>query len=190
VKKGFTLLEMLITLSLAGVVGVLLIQLLVQNNGFFYQQQATVSQGLNLNDAVSQISSDIRSSSAVLVGYPVATPTTSSSLTSLVVAIPSIDSSGNSISNTSDYIVISKDSSNPKVLKEWLYPDPASSRVSREKVLLKDLALINFYYKNSNGQAVSPAQATQINFVINVQTKMGTSSKESSSSAEVTLRNN
>lgn len=188
-RKGFTLLELVITLSIAAVAGVLLIQLLVQNNGLFFQQQATVSQGLNLNNAVSQISNDIRSSNGVVSGYPIISPTILSSQSSLVISIPSIDPSGNVISNTYDYIVVGQDGQNSSLLREWLYSDPASSRTSKNRVLVKDLSLIRFYYMNSNGVVVSPTQASKINFVINISTKLGVSNQQSSSSAQVILRN-
>lgn len=176
-------------MSIAVVVGVLLIQILVQNNGLFYQQQAKVSQGLSLNDATSEIGSDIKSSSGVASGYPASSPTTLSSLGSLVLLLPSIDSSGNVISNTYDYLVITQDSKNNQILREITYPDPSSSRPSGNKVLVNNLSLINFYYLDSNGNGVSPASATQVRFVLNVLDNFGNNNKQSSSSAQITLRN-
>lgn len=188
--KGFTLLEVLIVMLVSSIVGVLLIQSLIQNNGVFYQQSARVSEGLNLNDTSSQITQDIKSSAAVVSNYPAASPfqyTTSES--ALVLKIPSIDAVGNVIDQTFDYIVIATDSAKPEYLRRKVFITSPSTRGASNKVLINSLSKIIFYYYDVNGNLTSPTQAAKINYILNNVSQIGAKQQTSSSSGEVTLRN-
>lgn len=189
-KNGFTLVEILLVVVTSSIVGTLLIQTLIQNNGVFYQQSGRVSEGLSLNNATSIITKDIRSSQGVALGYPQPSPYQYvSSDNTLVLSVPSIDSSGNVISQTYDYIIIFADSINPNVLRKKVYPALGSIRGQENRVLLSNLSQVKFSYFDANGQPVSPQATQKINFILNASTQIGEESQVSSSSSEVNLRN-
>lgn len=188
--QGFSLIELLILLTVASLAGIFLVSIFVQNNGLFIQQSIKVSNGLSANDAVSVISEDIRQASSVAAGYSLSNPVYTTSPNTLVLSFPSIDASGNTISNTFDYMVISADASTPNVLRERLFKDAQSFRKDVNRVLTNQLSLIRFYYLDSSGNIVTPSSATTVNFVINVSGSSGLKTETSSSSGQVNLRNN
>lgn len=187
---GFSLVETLIVTSIAAIVGVLVLMILVQNNGLFTLQQAKVEQGLNINDASYQIENSIKSASSVAASYTSGGTTYTSSLTTLVLSVPTVNASGSVLASTYDYIVITKDSQNQAILKKFYFPDIQSSHKSENMVLSTKLLLANFYYYNSLGTPVTPTSAVSVNFVITLKNQLGIKNEQSSASSQVNLRNN
>ncbi len=188
--RGFTLVELLIAVSIISVAGILLAQLVIQNNGLVFQQTAKVSHGVGLNNTKVSLSNDLKPATAIVSGYPLSSPTYTSSSTSIVIQVPSIDSSGNVIANTYDYIAYYKDPSNSKILRKNYFPDPASSKKSKDQVLLTETSLLQFIYLDSGGMVVSPSSAARVVFTIKTSTQIGFNKQEASASGEVELRNN
>ncbi len=187
--KGFTLIEVLVAAATASVAGVLLITVLVQNNGLVYDQSAKVSQSLNLNDTTSQINDLVKNASAIVTTNLIGSPTYTTNAATLVLSLPSLDASGNIISDTFDYAVITKDS-DPQILKKIIFKAPASTRKVENKVLASKLDAVSFLYLDDNGNTVSPTAATKINYTINLKQRIGVGNEQSSTSGQINLRNN
>lgn len=188
-ESGFTLLEIMVATAVAGIAGVLIIMILVSSNGVFVTQQNKISQGLTLNDSVSEISKNIKNATHVASGYPIAFPTIVTSSSSLVIALPSLDSSDNVISNVYDYVTINTDPDNSSVLRLQLFPDPQSRRTSENKVLATNLSSIVFIFTDKNDIPVSPSSATKIKFTISVLNKVGSITNQDSLTHSDSLRN-
>ncbi len=188
-NTGFTLIEVLITLTIAAVAGGLIVQVVIQNNGLFYQETTKVSHGLTLNTAKHMLQNDLKTASSIASGYPVSAPNFITSSTLLVLQVPSVDSSGNIIENVYDYIVYSKDPNTPKIFRKNYYPDPASSKKSQNQVLLTELSFLEFTYLNQSGVVVSPAAASSVMFTLKVNTQVGLVKQEASTSGNISLRN-
>lgn len=189
-QLGFTLVESLIGITLASIVGVLLISTLTQNSNLFSNQNANINQGISLNQSSSQINDLVRSASSVATNNPIGSPLYTSGNEVLVLALPSINSSGDVIDNTYDYAVITKDTTNPKLLKEIIFPYALSTRKAKNQILSTKLSSLSFQYYNDSGATVAPNLATKINFVINQSEKAGNSDVGSSVSGQASLRNN
>lgn len=189
-QSGVTLFELVLVMVVSGVVGILLISIFVHNNSLFYNQQVKTSQNLDLNDATTKITKDVKLASAVVSSYTSGQTTFTSSSNTLILKIPSINVGGNTISNVSDYYVITLDNQNPKLLKEIVYPDVQSSRKPSVAILGKEISNLSFYYLDVNNSQVSPTSAVTVNFVINVSTFVNNSNQQSSTSGQVSLRNN
>lgn len=186
--NGFTLVEILIGVAAAGVIGSILIAFLTQNSQIYTQQNTKVNQGLELNNAFTEIEDTIKSGGSVVSQYP---PTGqaqhTTGLNTLVINIPSINAQGAVIQNTYDYIVLYGDA---KVLRKKVFPDPASSREEMNTVLSTKLSKLEFKYYDSGGQIISPIQSAKIGFIINVSDNVATETHSSSASGQVNLRNN
>lgn len=184
--------EMLVVVSISAIAGVILVSFLVQNNGLFLQQTARVSQGLSVNQASAQISEAIRSASAVATDCspPACTSPYSSSPSTLVLTLPSIDAAGEIIESSIDYLVITADSSQPAILRKLTFPNALSSRQAENQVLVTKLSQLNFGYFDTAGNQVSPTSAARVNFTINLLEKAGFGDAQSSASGQVNLRNN
>lgn len=189
-NKGFTLFELLIVMALVSVVGVLLIQILIQNNGVYYDQTTKVSQGLNVNDTYNQIEKDIRTSGGVVASLVDGEDTYTTSSNIIVLKIPSIDSSGSIISDTYDHLIIYEDGANNNFLMRKIIPNAISNRVYNKKVLLTNLSYLQFQYLDNSGSPISAVDASKINFIFNIKTAVGLNNQESSASGKVNLRNN
>lgn len=187
--RGFTLIEVLVAAATASVAGILLITVLVQNNGLVYDQSAKVSQSLNLNDAASNINDLVKNASAIAATNLIGSPTYTTNSSTLVLSLPSLDASGNIISDTFDYAVITKDT-NPQVLKKIVFKSPSSTRRVENIVLAGKLDSVVFSYLDDNGNTVSPTAATKVNYTINLKQKIGVGNEQSSASGEINLRNN
>lgn len=187
--KGLSLIELLIMTAVGGIVGILLVQLLVQNSSYTTQQSAKVAQGISLNDLTYAVSNDIKLAGAVASGYPVSSPSYTTNSTNLVLKINSIDSNGNIINQTYDYIVVNQDSTNTTILREQLFPDATSSRRAFNHVLVTNLSSIQFSYLDPNDNPITPIQAAKVNFVVTVSNQNGIYVQQNSSSAKVSLRN-
>ncbi len=189
-ETGLSLAELILVAAISSIVGILLISIFVQNNSLFNSQQAKTTQGVSLNDAFSKINADIRSATAVVSAYPVGSPQYTTDANTLVLSLPATDANGNALTSISDYVVIAKDSQNPKILREHIFPDATSYRGSSNRILAQDLAQITFVYLDSNKNPIAPTSASIINFTINLSTTFGDKQQQSSSSGQVSLRNN
>lgn len=188
-STGFTLIEAIIGIAASSLVGILLISALVQNNGLFSQQTANINQGLNLTTAAGQISEVVKYSSSVEVSYPSASPQYISNSNTLVLSLPSLDSSGNNLEDIYDYAVITKDSQNVSILRKMIFPNAQSTRKSSNQVLTTRLAAINFYYYDIDGKIVSPSSAAKVGFALSQKEKAGSGNIQSSTSAQINLKN-
>lgn len=169
--------------------GALIIAIFVQNTGVYNNQQAKITQGLNINDAITNINSNIRQSYFVADSYPIQNPLYNSNQTTLILALPSLDQNSNPIDQKYDYVVTSPDSSNPQILREQLFPDPLSSRSAYSKVLTSNLLSISFTYTNDSKVPVSPNQASLVLYTLNLSNTQGAQIIQSSASGQTRIRN-
>lgn len=189
-RAGFTLLELLIAISVSIVAGSILVSLMTAGNGLFYQQGSKINQGLSLNDSVNEISNLIKISSSIASSYPASSPQYSTDSNTLILSIPSIDSTGKVINNTYDFAVIARDATKNNILRLQVFPNPLSSHKSQNQVLSTTLSSVTFLYYDNNDQPVSPTSAAKINFTVNLTEKAGYGNQSSSASGQVNLKNN
>ncbi len=186
-NKGFTLIELIIVLSVSAMVGLLLISMLVQNSGLFYIQNSRVIQGVGENDALSSFRTYTKVSKAVALSYPEtgsAIYTSGSSI--LILKLGSIDSSGNLIDNVFDYVVYYV-SQNKLYIK--IYPGTGSSRQAVNKILADNVDALNFTYLDATNLAVSPSSATKVIMRLTLRQKAGTTYEINIATSEANLRN-
>lgn len=188
--KGWSLIEVLIVVTVAAVAGSLLINLMVSSNKVFFDESAQISHGLSLNQAELELVDLIKSSAGIATQYPAqggAQYTTDPD--TLVVKLPALSSSGNVIDSVYDFAVIEADAANPAILRKQLFKDILSYRKAENKVLLTSLDSLTFNYLDANNNVVSPNQAVRVNFRISLSTKSGFSKKESTGSGTVNIKN-
>lgn len=186
--RGFTLFETVVVAGIAVIVGALLVGILVNNTGVTNTEKSNVTQGLSANDSLAEIDNYIRQAASIVSGYPTVTPTYISGNNIIVIKIPATDSQG-TISNVFDYVVITKDSTNANLLKEYIFPDSLSTRNAVNKVLSTILESITFTYLDSNENIVTPTSAVKVKTEINVLSQNGQANKSRSATIVTSLRN-
>lgn len=169
--KGLSLIEILVAMGIAAIVGVLLVVIITNSAGLFKDQSSKISVGVNTNDSLSQIRASIKQASAI---------SDQSSSGQLILKVLSTDVAGNIIENTYDDFIFMTTQKN---LYFKITPNIASSRKTKDSILAGDVDSINFQYLNfANPPAeVAPTAASKIRISLNIKASIAT--------AEANLRN-
>lgn len=186
--RGFTLLETVIISGMSIVIGTFLIGILVNHNGVYYKQSSLISEGLSLNEATRKIEENIKGAAAVAGSFQDGSVTYTTGSSTLVLKLPVFDNQG-VIDGIYDYVVVTKDSANPKILRLLLFPDPQSSRTRVNTILTTLLDSLQIGYLDKNGGVVSPAEAATVAVSIGVLSKTGSIGNVRNASVKATLRN-
>lgn len=186
--KGFTLIEVLVAMGIATVVGILLVVIMVNSAGLFTEQSSKVQEGLNINDALSQVRSSIKQANAVANGYTGGGSTYTTGGNQLVLKVLSEDPAGNIIDNTFDYFVFFQDQSK---LYFKSFPDPASSRKTVNRIFSTVVDSVNFQYFNSASPPVevAPTSAAKVRITLTLKQKNGLNYEAQTGTSEANLRN-
>ena len=179
---------MLISISIAAVVGGLLLVIIVNSTGLFYKESSKVEQGLNTNDALAEVRKSIKQSSAIAVSYTESSVTYTSGETQIVLKVPSLDSSGNNILSSFDYFVFFQDTSK---LRFKIFPDTASSRKAQDRIFSNIVDSLVFKYLSSSNPPieVAPEGATKVRITLKLKQKAGASYQTNIATTEANLRN-
>lgn len=184
---GLSLLEMVIALGVVSVAGILIGAILVNNSGIFYQQSSRVQQGVEANDALSQLRSKIKVAQSVAVGYPESSPIYTSSAQQLVLRVPAVDEADNIITGIYDYFIYSVENG---ILRERIYPDEQSSRNQQDGVFATTVDTIIFSYIDAADQQVTPQGAEKVKITLSLKQRIGLDLETSIATSEAYLQNN
>ncbi len=187
-RNGLTLIEALIAMGIAAIVGTLVLSVAINSTGLFYKESSKLQEGLNINDALGKIRDSVNQSSGVAASFTSGGITYTSSATQLVLKIPAIDNSGNIIANTLDYIVFFQDQTK---LRYKLIHDVASSRKSQDQIFSTSVNSLTFKYLNSQNPPteVTPASAAKIRTILSLKQKNGLATEINTATSEAGLRN-
>lgn len=185
---GFTLIEVILGMGIASIVGILLVVVIVNSAGLFTKESSKVTQGLNTNDVLSIIRMAIKGSSGISGQYIDGSTTYTTGATQLILKVPSIDSSNNLISGSTDNFVFYLDQN---YLHLKTFPDPGSARSLKDKVVSTLVDSLSFEYLNSATppQAVTPSEATKVKITLNLKQRNGIRSETTIATSEANLRN-
>lgn len=151
-KNGFSLLELLITMAVLGIISVVLTSIYIDTNKTFKIQKSQTLLQTESRNSLDFIDTWTRRASTIMTSYTTADLTVyTTSSTVLVLQVPSIDASQNILSNKYDYFVYKANVSSPMNLEERIYADASSARATSTKNLDQHLSSITFsYYDSSN----------------------------------------
>lgn len=186
--KGLTLVEVLITMGISVAVGALLVVIIVNTAGISYKESSKLSEGLNINDALFQVRTNIKNSLGVAASYIDGSTTYTSGPTQLVLKISSIDSSNNFIANTLDYFVFFLDGNK---LRFKTFPNALSSRKAQDQIFSTLVDSLKFQYLNSANPPVevTPSSAAKVKVGLTLKQKTGANFETTTATSEANLRN-
>lgn len=185
-KTGFTLLEIIIVISIVVVLGLVISVILVNSTGVYHQESARVSQGLNVNDALDGIRKNIKSAQSIAENYPIQSPTYASSGSVLILKLAAIDVSGNIIADVYDNFIYTVETTH---LKEKVFADVLSSRKNSNQILAKNVTEIRFEYFNDTDQVISPIGAQKVKVTMILKQKAGIKDETQVATSEGYLKN-
>lgn len=186
--KGLTLVETLIAMGIASVVGALLLVIIVNSSGLFYKESSTVEQGLGINDALGKLRDSIKQSSGIASSFTSGSTTYTSGPSQIVVKVASVDSSGNLISDTFDHFIFFQDQNQ---MRFKLFPDPLSSRQSQDQIFSTnvDNLLIQYFDAQNPSQETTPSVAVKVRISLTLKQKSGAEYVINIATSEANLRN-
>lgn len=188
-ERGLTLVEVVVSLGIASVAGILLMVIILNSTNVSLDQSLKVEQGVDINNALSQMKLLIKQSGGVIAYYPDAmSPTYTTSATQLILNIPSLDPVGQLIQNKFDVFVFYKSGSQ---LKMKSFPDVQSSRKSADQMLSNKIESVDFKYFDSANppQEISPASSTRVKITLTLKQQKGLGFETSTATAEANIRN-
>ncbi len=187
-ERGLTLIEVLVAMGIATLAGALLVVIMVNSAGMFSKQSSKVQEGLNINDALSQIRGSVKQASAVALSYTSGLTTYTTGPNQLVLKVVSIDASGNIIDHTYDYFVFFL---NQNILYFKVFPDALSFRKPVDRIFSTSADNLSFQYFDSANPPVevTPASATKVRISLTLKQKIGLNFETSTATSEANLRN-
>lgn len=186
--KGLTLFEVLITMGISVVVGALLVVIIVNTAGISSKQSSKLSEGLNINDALFQVRSNIKSANGVIAAYTNGSTTYTSGADQLVLKIASVDSSNNIIADTFDYFVFFLDANK---LRFKTFPNTLSKRTAQDQIFSTLVNSLKFQYLNSANPPIeiTPSTASKVRMSLTLKQKTGANFETTTATSEANLRN-
>lgn len=184
-EKGLTIIELLAVMGVMTVVGALLMVIIVNSAGLFTKESAKLTQGLNINDTLAQVRSNIKDASSIAVSYT----TYTTGATQLVLILPSIDSLNNIIPDAFDYYVYFLDSN---TLRFKSFPNASSARKAQDQIFSTLIDSLKFQYFNSGTPPaeVAPVSARKVRITLTLKQKTAVNSYETNiATSEANLRN-
>lgn len=146
-KSGFTLVETVIVIGISVMALVALTNLFLIFNSIYGYQQAFMASAGSAGGAMNAFEAAILPAGQVLSSHSFSGTPYSSEATTLVLSLPAMDSSGNIIAGTKDYIVFYSSGTNLYRLTE---AGVGSVRISGLKQLSTTLQSISFTYDNED----------------------------------------
>lgn len=187
-QKGLTLVEVLISTVIVILVGSLLLAIIVNSTGLFYQESAKVNMGLSTNDALISIRKSLKESSGVAASYSNDSVTYTSKADQIVLKVPSLDSSGDNILNTYDYVIFSLDQGK---LTLKTFPSAQSTRAAANQVFSNSVDSLVFGYFNLANPPVevAPQSAGKVRVSLVLKQRSGSTEETNIATTEANLRN-
>lgn len=185
--KGFTLVEVLIAAGISAIAGTMLLGILVNNTGIFYQQTSKAAQGISSNDALVEFRAVTKEAKSVSLAYPeTGTPTYTSGVNQVVFKLSTVDSSGNIVASAYDYKIFYLSAAKFKIK---VIPDIQSKRKPLDKILASNVQNVLFEYFGSAGVAVTPGSAEKVKISLTQRQKAGAVFQTHTATSEANLRN-
>lgn len=187
-QKGLTLVEILISSSIAVFVGSILLIIMVNSSGLYYKESAKINIGLNTNDVLSKVRKSIKESSAVVALYNSDSETYTSGVTQIVLKLPSLDSSGNIILGSFDHFVFFRDQNK---FRFKTFPDMTSSRKAQDQILSNIADNLVFQYFNSANPPIEviPKKAAKVRITLTLKEISGPTYETNTATSEANLLN-
>jgi len=151
-KKGFTLVEILVAIGIVGILLPASIGLFIAYNDYLSYLQASIDVPQSGGAVIDAVTKAVRQSDQVLLSRSFSGTTYTSGANSLVLRLPSINSSGNILAGKYDYIAFYKNGAGIYSLTE---ADASSYRSSSLRTLSDTADSLVFTYDNADVTSAS-----------------------------------
>jgi prepilin-type N-terminal cleavage/methylation domain-containing protein len=186
-RPGLSLPELLIAITLLAAVSTLLSAIIFAIFRLFTNQTTSIDIASQNKIALSEITSGIRLSQAIVTTCPGSRcPQDTTGPSVIVLQLWSLDSSGEPISTAYDYMTYRQDPSDNTKLIRKTYPDATSSRITQTNVIAVKLAQTGLQFTYDNADVT---QAQEVTITLTSSSKFGPKTSTITQSASAILRN-
>lgn len=186
-ERGLTLLEVLVAAGISIIVGGLLLVIMVNSAGLFTRESSKLEEGLNINDVLMQVRSNIKEASSITASYLSEGTNYTSGPTQLILNLPSLDNSNNIISGSFDTYIYFLDTNQFRFKS---FPTAVSSRKIQDQIFSTLVDSLKFQYFDSTGQEITPTSAVKVRITITLKRKTSVNTYETNTAtSEASLRN-
>lgn len=141
--RAFTLVETMVVIAISTMVFIALVSILMHYGRTLETQSATIDVNVSANRVVNTIAPLVLQANAVATSYTLSGTTYTTSSTTLVLELPSIDASGAIISGAYDYAIFYASSSQAY---ERIVVSASSNRAAATKTLGTAIKSLSFTY--------------------------------------------
>lgn len=180
-KYGFTLVETIIVVALFVIMTTILVNFYLNFSQNFSYLQANVDVSETSGMVVSAVAGAASQADLILSSHTFSSTTYTTSSSTLVLELPSVDSYGTIITGSHDYVVFYTNGSS---VYQVTQPAAGSVRTARTKQLSSNLSSLTFTYDNAS---LSLAQKVDVD--VQTQKSVGTQSLSSHLHQQIYLRN-
>lgn len=180
-SRGVTLVELMIVLAIFSVLMIVLVNFFVGYSNLSSYVQTTVDASESTGLFIAAASSAARQANKVLASYSFSGTPYASGATTMVLELPSVDSSGNTISGRYDYMAFYLSGTD---IYWHSLADASSSRKSFTRKIGTSVQTLAFTYDSGDFSAV-----TKVNIDVRVQKQTNGQTIQSSLHQVVYLRN-
>lgn len=158
-RRGFTMLEIIIALAIALVCFLIILGMYISQSQL-YTSESNVAELQTINStAQEEIAKTIEQGATVIESRTVNAILYASGTNTIIIRLPAYDSSQTIISNVYDYVVFDFDSENSKIISNTEI-GPGSARRSGEKIITNFVSALNFRYNTNVWTSVNMVEMT------------------------------
>lgn len=180
--EGFTLVEILVVITIFAAVGIVITNLFIGHNNLYYFSSAEVNGDSQARLAMDRMVGMTREAESIVASRLFSGTVFSSGASTLVERLKTVNSSNDFVTGSYDYVVYYLDSLDPSKLMETVEAGPQSRRVSSTRLLANNVQNLNFVYTPSD---LSSAKTITIGLLIRSQLRNSTSTVDLSSSVKI-----
>jgi type II secretory pathway pseudopilin PulG len=164
-KKGFSLVEIIFAVVIFIFILAALVFIYVNYSKFYNRQQAELKIGDSAREAAKELQADALQGDQIVANHSFSGVTYTTGQHALVLELPSMNATGEIVSDKHDYVVFYLSGKN---LYRLVQIDAASSRAQGLNKISDSVSSLNFTYNNPN-----LTQATKIDTDLQMQTTSG-----------------
>ena len=179
--RGFTLLEIVVIVAISAVMCIVLVDLYRAYARMYGYQKGAADTAGSAATVANELQEWVLQASRILTSTTYSGATYTTGTNTLVLEVPSIDASGNMLTNTYDSVIFYSSGTH---LYRVLSPNAASVRTASTKTLSTKLASLSLAYNDA-----SVTSATQIIADIRMQSTEGRGTSQYQLTQKVYLRN-
>lgn len=145
--RGFTLLEIVVIIAISSVMLIVLVDLYRAHSSLYNYQKATADTAGSASLVANELQEWALQANRILTSTTYSGTTYTTDSDTLVLEIPSIDSAGNAITATYDFVIFYTSGTN---LYRILSPNVGSARTSHIKTLTTNLSSLSLIYNDAS----------------------------------------